>query len=234
MFCARIFFISVLISPLFAQNSASPPRLVQASAEATVTAKPDRAQVTIGVVTESATAKSAAAQNATQTAQLIQNIKRLLQAKGDVKTQNYSINPEYQYGNNTPPKLTSYRADNSVIVTLDDLSLVAEVIDTATDSGANTISGVNFSLKDDEPVRNQAIAAAAIKARASAEAIARALNLHVLGILQAQTLEAADVRPVANAAGGNLAMMKQAAVPTPVETGTLEIRETVLVTLLVQ
>lgn len=226
----RIFYAFLLISPLLAQDRAALPHTVRSSAEATITAKPDCAQITIGVVTDATSARIAAAENATQTAQLLQTLKRVLNSRGDVKTTSYSISPQYQYTNGKPPKLTGYRAENAVLVTLDDLSRVGETIDSSTSSGANTISGVVFTLQNDEAVRNQVFAAAAVKARASAEAIARALKLQVLGILEAETAEAGRVRPT-------IAMESVAAraVPTtPVETGTLEVRETVVVTLPVQ
>lgn len=220
----------MLILPVFAQERAAPaPHVVRASAEAVISTKPDRAQITVGVMTESANAKDTAAQNAEQAAQLFQALKHALNGHGDFKTAGYVISPQYENAPNKPPKLTGYRVENSVLVTLDDLSLVGEVIDASTNSGANNINGIVFTLKNDEAVRNQAFAEAAVKARTSAESIARALNLQVLGVLEAQSVEAAAVRPVAYAVGsfnGNIR--------TPVETGSLEIRETVLVTLQVQ
>lgn len=233
MFRVRILCIVLsAIAPLFAQDRAALSHTVRASAEATITAKPDRAQITVGVVTESATAKEAADQNANATAQLIQTLKQVLSGRGDVKTPSYSISPQYQYANDKPPKLTGYRAENSVLVTVDDLSLVGEVIDSSTNSGANTIGGIAFTLRNDEAVRNEAFAQAAIKAQATAEAIARALKLHVLGILQAETVGAGPVHPMISPQP--VALMKATRAATPVETGTLEIHETVLVILQVQ
>ncbi len=228
MFCARIFFVSLTISPVFAQPPAAPPRTVQASGEAVVNAKPDRAQITIGVVTQSATAKEAAAQNATQATRLYAALKQALDGHGDFKTMGYSISPQYESGPNKSPKLKGYRAENSVVVTVDDLSLVGEVVDAATNSGANNVNGISFTLKNEETARNEAFTAAALKARASAEAIARALNLQVLGVLKAQSVEAGAVHPFL------VGSLNAATMATPIESGSLEIREAVLVTLQVQ
>lgn len=229
---SRFLFILVLISPLFAQDHPAPAaaHVVRATAEATVTAKPDRAQITIGVTTDSPSAKEAASQNAAQSAQLFQTLKQVLNGHGDFKTSGYSISPQYEYAPNKPPKRIAYRAENSVLVTLDDLSIVGEVIDAASNAGANNINGIVFTLKNDEAARNQAFAEAAVKARASAEAIANALNLEVAGVLEAQSVEAEGVHPVFAMRTGSV----NAAVPTPIETGSLEIHETVLVTLQVR
>ena len=70
---------------------------VRATGEATVTARPDRAQISIGVMTQSSTAQAAASANATQTTQVIDAIKRTLGQGGELKTEGYSISPQYQY-----------------------------------------------------------------------------------------------------------------------------------------
>ena len=121
---------------------------------------------------------------------------------------------------------------NSVLVTVDDLSLVGKIIDTATHAGANNINGIAFTLRNDEAIRARALAEAAAKARASAEAIAKALNLRVMGVANAEAIETPGVRPVfAQARAG---AQLNAPAPTPIETGTLDIHAGVTVTLQVQ
>ena len=122
-----------------------------------------------------------------------------------------------------------YQASNTVQVTIDDLSLTSKVIDAATQSGANRIEGISFLLKDDSPVRSQALAQAAVKARASAEAIAKALNLRVVNVLQAEASEEEpSIRPMVVRA------FSPAREATPIEAGNLEIRASVTVSLEVQ
>jgi uncharacterized protein YggE len=207
---------------------------VRASGEATVTAQPDRAQISIGVINQAPTAQEASSQNAMQTKQALEAIKHVLGSSGEVKTSSYSIAPDYQYPKNGgPPKISGYRASNTVLVTINDLALVGKVIDVATGSGANNVQNISFSLQNEEAVRAQALAEAAGKARANAEAIARALNLHVVGVLEAQTTEAPRLRPYVMPMAQTVAM-KAADVPTPIEAGTLDIRASVTVTLQVQ
>jgi uncharacterized protein len=214
---------------LFAQD-VSKVHFVKASGEATLTAKPDRAQITIGVVTRAATAQAAAAQNATETAQVIDSLKHSLGKSGDIRTTGYSISPQYDYSNGHPPKLTGYEASNSVLVTDDDLSTLANVIDAATASGANNINGISFTLRDETAVRQKALVEATDRARANAETIAHALNLHVTGVLQAEPTEMPVIRP--------MPMMAQAvqakALPTPMEAGNLDITARVTVVLQVE
>src|SRR5947209_14425697 len=137
LFCASI----LLVSPIAAQDPAKLAHIVRASGEATVTAKPDRAQVTIGVLSQAPTAQAAAAQNAAQTTEVLNAMKGALGGNGEVKTAEYSISPDYQYSRDgSSPKVIGYNASNSVLVTVDDLSLVGKIIDTATHAGANNIN----------------------------------------------------------------------------------------------
>lgn len=203
--------------------------VVRATGEASVSAKPDRAEISIGVVTQAATAEAASTQNATQTTEVINALKQALGSEGEITTQGYAITPQQEYREGHAPKTTAYQATNTVQVRINDLSLVGKIIDTATRAGANDINNISFTLRNDEAVRAQALAQAATKARANAEAIARALNLHVIGVLDAQTTEAPIFRPVSATLGA-----AKARAATPIETGTLDITATVTVTLQVQ
>lgn len=223
----------LLVSAMAAQDTAKLAHIVRASGEATVTVKPDRAQVTIGVLSQAASAQAASTQNATRTTAVLDAVRRILGGNGEVKTSEYSISPDYQYSKDgSASKVIGYHASNSVLVTVDDLALVGKVIDTATHAGANNINSIAFTLRNDEPVRAQALAEAAAKARASAEAIAKALNLQVIGILNAEATEAPSVRPMF--AQARAAAQINAPAPTPVEPGTLDVHAGVIVTLQVQ
>jgi uncharacterized protein len=184
--CVTVLLLASACLAAAAQDSAK-VHFIRASGEATVRAKPDRAQISIGVVTQAPTAQAASAQNATQTSAVLNAIKRGLGSSGEIKTSGYSISPQYQYTNGRPPKITGYQASNTVLTTVNDLSLTGKVIDAANEAGANEITGISFSLRDDNAIRAQALADAAVKARSAAEAIAKALNVHITAVLDADT-----------------------------------------------
>jgi uncharacterized protein YggE len=227
----RFLFVLILMPYMSSAQEISKVHFVRATGEATISARPDRAQISIGVLTQNPTAQAAAAANATQTTQVIEAIKRTLGQAGELKTAGYSISPQYQYTAGRAPKITGYQASNTVLIIVHDLSLLGKVIDAASDSGANNINGVTFSLKDDTAVRNQALAEAAGKARAAAEAIAKALNTHVVGVLEAETAEVPVIRPMMRSFS---AMAPGPSAPTPIEPGDLDIHASVTVTLEVQ
>jgi uncharacterized protein len=224
---AALMFPLLLVSPLFGQLPAA-THFIRASGEATVTAKPDRASAEIGVSTHASTAQAASEQNAEQTSQVLNILRRAIGTSGEVQTSNYTLAPQYEYGNNQPPRLTGYEANNTVRITVDDLLSLGKIIDAATKSGANNLAGLTFTLKDDTAVRAAVLREAAVKARANAEVIAKALNVEVVGVLQAEPSESVPVRPLAMPMKARAAREVQT---TPIESGNIEVHATVTVTL---
>ncbi len=224
--------VLLLASVLPAQES---PRahFVRASGEAVIHAKPDRAEIIIGVSSRAASAQAAGAKNAEESSRVQAAIKQALDSGGEVKTSGYSLSPQYDYSNGHAARLTGYEANNTVNVTVDQLSLLGKVIDAATGTGATNINGISFTLKDDSAVREQALSQAATKARANAEALAKALDVHVVGLLAAEPTEMPVIRPLAKSFQAAPAAMAMRA-ETPIEAGDVDVRATVTVTLEVQ
>lgn len=236
MLLARILFIALLIgSALQSQDVSKPLHVVRASGEATVKAKPDRAQMTFGVVTQAPTAEAAGAQNAAQTTHMLEALKHVLGSGGEIKTTGYSISPNYQTSKNgASRKIIGYNSNNTVEVTIDDLRLVSKILDASAQAGANDINGMSLLLRDDQAARSEALAKAAVKARDSAEAIAKALNLRVVGVVQAETADVPVMGPTFRAGNMNATVAQTIEIPTPLEVGDIDVTAAVIVTLAVQ
>jgi uncharacterized protein YggE len=201
------------------------PPSIQTSGEAVVTAKPDRAQIDVGVVTQADTSQTAVAQNAEKLEATLSRLRSLLGANADIKTISYSVSPNYRYPREGgEPTITGYTATNIVRVTLDDLTRVGNVIDTATQAGANRIQNLQFTLKDEQNVQAQALREAAVKARRKAETLASALNLKVVRVLSVVE-SSPTVIPVRD-----VSYARTEAASTPIEPGTIEVRATVTFT----
>jgi hypothetical protein len=205
-----------------------PPSIV-VTGDAIVTAKPDQAQIDIGVVTQAATAQAATVDNAQRVDATIKTLRGVLGNGDEVKTIGYSVNPVFRYPKEGgTPSITGYSVSNVVEVTTNDLTIVGHVIDAATASGANTIQQLRFTLKDDQQVRLQALKEAASKARAKAQAVALALGLQIMRILRAEeqggVAQPQSQRVFAMAAG------TPAQAATTVEAGTVEVRAMVTLT----
>ena len=195
----KSFLVALLacaVSQVDAQQIAPPLSSIRVTADAVVNAKPERAQVDVGVLTQEKAAQTAAAQNAKQLDSIVAALHKLLGADADIKTINYALNPDYQYrpiGGRS--SVSSYTALNVVRVNLDNLDQVGTVIDTATQAGANHVEGVRYTVKDPQVLHSQAVREAALKARAGADALASALNLKIIRVVSVE--EGADVQSTA-------------------------------------
>jgi uncharacterized protein YggE len=197
---------------------------VRATGQASLSVSPDLARVTVSVETRAATAQEAASQNATQTNALLNILRQFLGANADIKTVGYSLNPIYVYPKDGPPTITGYTATNSLQISLSDLSQVGRLIDIAVQGGATRIQGIQFTLKDPQPVQTRVLREAAAQAKIQAEAIASGLGVRTGGVLWAE--ESSGVQPVSvdvvRAAPG---------ATTPVEPGLVVVSASVVVEL---
>jgi len=219
----KLFFAALLgclSAPLFAEQS-TPVSSIRVTGESVVTATPDRAQIDVGVVSQATRSQDAASQNASRLDAVLAAVRKTLGAGSDVKTVSYSLNPNYQYHpNGGEPTITGYTATNVVRITLDDLAKIGSVIDGATAAGANHVQGIQFTLRDQQRVRTQALREAATKARAEADALAAALGLRVVRILSVDETSPVVV-PVRD--GMFAARAEAARAPTPIEAGTIDV-----------
>ncbi len=200
---------------------------IRVGGEATLAAKPDQAEINLGVVTQAATAQAAAAQNAQKQDAVLGELRKALGAGAEIKTIGYSLSPNYRYPKEGgQPAITGYTASNVVHVTVPDLGQVGRILDLATQSGANSVDALRFSLKDEDGVRQQALRAAAIQARAKADALASALKLRIVRVLQVEE-GGQPVRPVMMEAA---TLRAGAPAPTPVEPGNIQVQASVTLT----
>jgi len=194
---------------------------VLVSGDSIIQAQPDTAILTISVVTQARAALDAQQQNANKSDAVVRALKSAVGAGAEIKTSGYSLQPQRVYKENQPPTITGYEARNSVTVTLSDLTKVGAVIDAASQAGANDVAGISFTLRKDRPARDEALAEATREALSKAQVIARALGGRVVRIIEVQEEGFERPRPIAY--DSLQTMRAQAAAPTPIEVGTLDI-----------
>jgi hypothetical protein len=219
---SRLAWIPASLLFLSAAAPAQTPRLVRAVGEAVISVKPDLARLNVGVVTQANTAREANVQNAAQVEAVLAQLRQVLGPNADIKTTSYSLAPNYRYVQGSPPTLIGYTASNNVEVNISDLSVVGTVIDAASQAGANNVSGLQFTLKDPEPVRLQVLGMAAKQGKAHAEAIAAGLGGRIGAVVTAS--EGAGITPVVIRGE-----TPTAAGATPIETGLVQVRATVTI-----
>jgi uncharacterized protein YggE len=192
------------------------------STEAKASVAPDMATVNAGVVTEAATAEAAMSENATRMNAVMAALKRAGIAERDIQTSNISLNPQYQYNQNEPPKLTGYQAQNTVTVKVRALKNLGKAIDAVVAKGSNQVNGVSFSVADPDPALDSARKEALKKARARADLYAQAAGLKVQRIVSISE----NAAPPPQFPVPMMARAEMAKAPTPVSPGEVDLSVT--------
>ena len=217
------YFLAVLALAVCASALAQQPTVssIRVTGDARVTAKPDRVQIDVGVTTRSPTSQEAATRNAHDVDAVLAAVRKAAGPTAVLKTISYTLTPNYHFHpNGGEPTIDGYIATNVVQVQLDDLGRIGAAIDAATQAGANHVQGIQFTLRDQDAVRAQALREAALRARAEADVLAAALGLKVVRVL---TVEENSPRVVPVRMFSRGAGVTAAAAPTPVEAGTLDV-----------
>jgi uncharacterized protein len=191
------------------------------SASGEVKAAPDMATISLGVQTQAPRAADAMSANAKRMTEVVAAIRRGGVEAKDIQTSGLSLQPQWVYEQNQPPRLTGYQASNQVTVTVNDLARLGPVLDAVVGAGANQVDGVSFGLKDPQAVQDQARlkAVQALQARARLYADATGLRVgRLVNLSETGGVVPEPPRPLAR-------MVASVAIaPTPVEPGQLDVR----------
>jgi uncharacterized protein YggE len=148
-----------------------------------VTRVPDLAIISAGVVTRASTASGAIQQAATRMARVREALRQAGIADRDIQTSNISLNPQYTYVNNQPPKLNGYSASNQLTVRFRDIANTGKILDALVAEGANQINGPNLTIDKPEAALDEARVKAVATGRARADLYARALGMRVVRVV---------------------------------------------------
>jgi hypothetical protein len=203
-----------------APASFSTPQIItSATGEAEVV--PDRAAVYVGAQSRAATAAAAARDNAQRQRAIIDAILALGVPRAQITTENYTVTPDTRFEPATQKTTVSgYIVSNVVRVELQHIDQVGAVLDAALAKGANQINSLDFFSSNSDSARHEALGQAVARARADAEALARAAGGSLGQLLEITTLDNSP-RPVFRA------LSAAQSAPTPIEPGQQRIQATV-------
>lgn len=156
---------------------------LEIAAQVNIKQAPDIATVTAGVVTDAPTADAAMKDNATRMNAVFAALKKAGIADKDIQSAGININPQYNYVQNEPPKVTGYQASNTVTVHLRNMENIGPVLDALVAQGVNQMNGPTFSVEDSDAALDAARTEAVKKARKRADLYAAAAGLQVKRIL---------------------------------------------------
>ena len=192
--------------------------------------KPDIAYLSIGVNSTAETAASAQKANAAK----IQKVSNLLKntwkiSADDIQTSQFYLQPNYTYSEKEGQKVKGYTAHHTLTITYREMDKIGELLDAASQAGANNIENVRFTVEHPENFEAQVIEKAVANADVKAAAIAKAVKRQ-LGAVLSVTQGDGNV-PVLYATESSTAKdMAMSAAGTEIETGQVKVSTTLNIT----
>jgi uncharacterized protein len=167
-------------APAFAADL--PLHTIAVQGEAATYVTPDHATVEVGVVTQSKAVGDALAQNNVTMTRVLAAIRALAIKDAQIQTSDFGVQPQYAHVNGQRDEdqpIVGYMVANKITVGVDDVSKVAQVIDTASAAGANNASQVRFQVRNRASYLDAVRKAAVANARHKAEILASAAGVTV-------------------------------------------------------
>jgi uncharacterized protein YggE len=174
-----------------AQYMYAGPTTVSVTGKGEVFAKPDVATFTFTVEAKEVDASVAQSKAADTMNAVLAYLKETGVEEKDVKTENYNLVPQYEYpqmpcsqwGYCPPqgePKLTGYQVNQTVAVKVRDTSKAGEIISKVGEKGAMNVSGLSFTIDDEEALKTEAREKAIADAKDQAKVLADNLGVRIV------------------------------------------------------
>ena len=205
--------------PAASAGTAANPRTLSATGNGVIYITPDIAYINVGIHTEAPDVSTALSDNNSQAKSITDTLTGLGVEAKDIQTTSFTVYPMSNYAPDGTVSSKYYAVDNSVYVTVRDLSKIGNLLDAVVKSGANTINGITFDIQDKDAANAQARDLAIEKAKSEAQAIAKTAGV-TLGEIQNISTSTAGTAvasyDVKGLGGGNSANV-------PVSAGQLQI-----------
>jgi len=233
-----VFLISLIVSEVIdIQNKLiKTENAITVSDTGEVYAKPDLALTTFSVVNEAKTVAEAISENAKKMNAVIDFVKSQGVEDKDVKTTSFNIYPRYEWYE--PECLTypcptgtrvlvGYEVQQSLQVKIRDMTKIGDIIQGATDAGANQMGDLQFTIDKQNELKKQAREEAIKKAKTKAQELASQLEVKLVRI--ANFSEGVSI-PRIYGLEESVAMGKGGEAAPQIETGENKITVTVNIT----
>ncbi|HJR61500.1 MAG TPA: SIMPL domain-containing protein, partial [Vicinamibacterales bacterium] len=215
----------------FAQDPPDPAVIVT-TGQAEVKMPPDRAWVMVNAESRSKDPKEAQRLNTDAMNAVMEKLKGMNLGADAIRTTSYELHPEFDYRDGRQT-LRGYVARNAIEVRVDEIARVADVLGVAVGSGATAVGGLRFGLRDQDAVEREALRLAVQDARARADAAAAGAGVQIVRVQRIEEQGAAGPEPPRPMVR-QMTMEASADMAPPITPGTVEIRSTVRLTVLIK
>ena len=180
-----------------------------------ISAAPDTAMITLGVITEGQDLERLQEENAEISTRVIKGVLSSGVPRDNIKTSSYTIDPQYDYQDGKQI-FKGYRISNILSIEVTRLAEVGEIIDRAVNAGANIVQGVSFIIKNSQAYYNEALRAALRNAQSKALTLSQDMAIKI------DRIPISIKEKPSERAYSESNLLKASAI-TPIMSGTLEI-----------
>ena len=202
---------------------------VQVRAEGSVEAVPDIAVLGMSIEITEPSVAAARDRAARLTQAVIDELERQGVEEEDIRTNRFSIHPDYQYTNDGRRRLNGYQVVHSLAVTYRNLDAVGAALDAVSKAGGDALAFRHIAFTHADPERHRAAARrdAVHTLHRTARQLAEASNRELGPLLEiSEDVSAPDYGPYQSLSAG-AAMLRSEAVDTPISIGSDVISVTV-------
>lgn len=241
--------ISAIKSYRYIGTGISPTETIQVEGEGEVVAVPDTATFSVTMQNTAADVQTAQTKTTNQANAVINYLVQQGVASSSIQTTDYEINPQYSYseaacplvasGSGAPAycppgkqTLTGYQVSETLSVKVTDTSKAGTLLSGVGSLGASSVSGLSFTVSDQDALMEQAQQKAIAEAQGKAQALAKSLGVQLVGVVGFSENNNQGVVPMAFATN---AAASAASAPAPeIAAGQNTITDDVTVTYEIQ
>jgi len=170
----------------------APSNAITVSGEGEEFAVPDSAEFTFSIMEEADTAGAVQQASEEKANEVVMALREKDIEEEDIKTINYSLSPKYEwktaddcFAYNCPKnrEQVGFTINQSIQVKVRNIDEVSSLLELVTEKGVSNVSGVNFTIADEDEVRSVARKEAIDEARAKAEKLADDLGVSLVRIV---------------------------------------------------
>lgn len=224
-------FLNGLKEYSFIGHDSASPSTINVSGDGEVFATPDIAELSFSVVKEAKTVSEAQKASAEKVNEIMAYLKEAGIDNKDIKTENYNLNPRYEYQQRAmqtlclngycPPEgkqvLTGYEVSQSITVKIRKIDDAGKILIAVGDKGATNISGITFTVDKKDAIEADARDKAIKDAQAKAKVLAESLGVKITRVVSFSESGNAPMYSRFDMAGG--AMLKSADIAPALPVG---------------
>ena len=217
-----------------AQSDRPTVRSISVSGEGKIYVVPDKATVRFGIATRHDDPEEARRQNAETSKDAMNAVRALGVDERKLRLESLRLQPVREYNPETRrPEDKGFEASRELVVELEDLEQLPTLIAEIVQKGANRLNGVNYGLKNEDGVRDEALKLAVTRARDKANMMTSTLGVSLGDVLTIAEQSFSMPMPYVRMADQPVLMAKaEAAAPEPeaYAAGEVEVNAVVQVT----